>query len=70
MGEAQAGPLVVGLGGVRREGLQILGCRTAAIDVEDGEQFGESYSFDLQLYRIAKAFRCQGGTFKGCNEDS
>lgn len=50
--------------------MQILGCRTAAINVEDGEQFGESYSFDLQLYRIAKAFWGQDGTFKWCNEDS
>ena len=34
---------------VRMEGLQILGCRTVAIDAEDGEQVGESCSFDLQL---------------------
>jgi hypothetical protein len=54
MEEAQADPLVVGLEEVRREGLQILDCRTAAIDVEDGEQFGESCSFDLQLYRNSK----------------
>jgi len=54
MEEAQADPLVVELEEVRREGLQILGCRTAAIDVEDGEQFGESCSFDLQLYRDSK----------------
>lgn len=54
MEEAQVDPPVAGLEGVRREGLQIQGCRTAAIDVEDGEQFEESYSFDLQLYRNSK----------------
>lgn len=42
MGEVQADPPSVGLEETRREGLQILGCRTAAINVEDGEQFGES----------------------------
>ena len=47
--KVRGGLVFSGVEEVRMEGLQILGCRTVAIDAEDGEQVGESCSFDLQL---------------------